>query len=58
MLQSSFKPTLLPGVGRGVKMGVKRTVLKAGDGQTFPKEGDKLKMHYVGVRFAADKIFA
>ena len=38
-----------------VKMGVKRTVLKAGDGQTFPKEGDKLKMHYVGVRFAAEK---
>eukprot|EP00808_Paulinella_micropora_P003924 g36284.t1 len=28
--------------------GVKITVLKAGDGKTFPKKGDKLSMHYVG----------
>ncbi|GMH75754.1 hypothetical protein TL16_g06863 [Triparma laevis f. inornata] len=38
-------------------MGVKRTVLKEGDKQTFPKEGDKLKMHYVGTLKSNGKKF-
>lgn len=29
-------------------MGVDKTVLVAGDGETFPQQGDELKMHYVG----------
>ncbi|CAE7949152.1 hypothetical protein FNF27_01902 [Cafeteria roenbergensis] len=29
-------------------MGVKKTTIKAGDGSTFPKAGDKLTMHYTG----------
>eukprot|EP00036_Acanthoecidae_sp_10tr_P009684 CAMPEP_0182915506 /NCGR_PEP_ID=MMETSP0105_2-20130417/365_1 /TAXON_ID=81532 ORGANISM="Acanthoeca-like sp., Strain 10tr" /NCGR_SAMPLE_ID=MMETSP0105_2 /ASSEMBLY_ACC=CAM_ASM_000205 /LENGTH=119 /DNA_ID=CAMNT_0025052375 /DNA_START=84 /DNA_END=443 /DNA_ORIENTATION=+ len=29
-------------------MGVTVTVLKEGDGKTFPKEGDTLTMHYTG----------
>jgi FK506-binding protein 1 len=29
-------------------MGVTKTVLKAGDGITFPKPGDNVSMHYTG----------
>lgn len=29
-------------------MGVVKTVLKAGDGKTYPKNGDTVTMHYVG----------
>ncbi|KAG0374267.1 FK506 binding protein proline rotamase rapamycin-binding protein [Mortierella sp. AD032] len=29
-------------------MGVTKTVIKAGDGINFPKEGDTVSMHYVG----------
>eukprot|EP01064_Diplonema_japonicum_P027355 TRINITY_DN393_c0_g1_i2.p2 TRINITY_DN393_c0_g1~~TRINITY_DN393_c0_g1_i2.p2 ORF type:complete len:109 (+),score=24.97 TRINITY_DN393_c0_g1_i2:55-381(+) len=29
-------------------MGVVKEVLKAGDGVTFPKAGDRLSMHYTG----------
>eukprot|EP00591_Stephanopyxis_turris_P003203 CAMPEP_0195511684 /NCGR_PEP_ID=MMETSP0794_2-20130614/3922_1 /TAXON_ID=515487 /ORGANISM="Stephanopyxis turris, Strain CCMP 815" /LENGTH=123 /DNA_ID=CAMNT_0040639337 /DNA_START=63 /DNA_END=434 /DNA_ORIENTATION=- len=29
-------------------MGVTKEVISAGDGKTFPKQGDKLTMHYVG----------
>lgn len=29
-------------------MGVEKEVLKAGDGQSFPKKGDRLTMHYTG----------
>lgn len=29
-------------------MGVKKTVLREGDGETFPKKGQKLAMHYLG----------
>ncbi|ORY02975.1 FK506-binding protein 1 [Basidiobolus meristosporus CBS 931.73] len=29
-------------------MGVTREVIKAGDGQTFPKKGDQVTIHYVG----------
>ncbi|KAJ3031944.1 UNVERIFIED_CONTAM: FK506-binding protein 1 [Siphonaria sp. JEL0065] len=29
-------------------MGVTKEVLKAGDGQNFPKAGDTVTMHYVG----------
>merc|ERR1712137_95415 len=36
-------------------MGEKET-LKEGDGQTFPKVGDTLKMHYVGT-FTDGKVF-
>ena len=27
---------------------IKRTVINEGDGKTYPKKGDKLKMHYIG----------
>lgn len=29
-------------------MGVEKTIIKEGDGKTYPKQGDKLTMHYVG----------
>lgn len=29
-------------------MGVTKDITKAGDGQTMPKAGDKLHMHYTG----------
>lgn len=35
----------------GVKktvIGVKKTVIKKGDGKTYPKAGDELTMHYTG----------
>eukprot|EP00518_Triparma_eleuthera_P011524 CAMPEP_0182478246 /NCGR_PEP_ID=MMETSP1319-20130603/32211_1 /TAXON_ID=172717 /ORGANISM="Bolidomonas pacifica, Strain RCC208" /LENGTH=114 /DNA_ID=CAMNT_0024679565 /DNA_START=24 /DNA_END=365 /DNA_ORIENTATION=+ len=38
-------------------MGVKRTVIKEGDGQTYPKQGDKLTMHYVGTLKSNGKKF-
>ena len=31
--------------------------LKAGDGKTFPKKGDELKMHYVGTLANGGKKF-
>jgi len=49
-----------PGVGEGTSevqlklklkhqvKGVEKTVLKEGDGKTFPKKGDKVTMHYTG----------
>merc|ERR1712226_353628 len=30
------------------KMGVTKTTISPGDGQTFPKQGDSLTMHYTG----------
>lgn len=35
--------TAVPGGG-----GITKDILKAGDGKTFPKKGDKLTMHYTG----------
>mmetsp|Transcript_30121 Transcript_30121/g.51484 ORF Transcript_30121/g.51484 Transcript_30121/m.51484 type:complete len:118 (-) Transcript_30121:531-884(-) len=37
-------------------MGVEKTIIKAGDGKTFPKKGDHLQMHYVGT-FKDGKVF-
>jgi len=37
--------------------GVTKDTLEAGDGTTFPKTGDKLKMHYVGTLKAGGKKF-
>ncbi|CAB9519226.1 FK506-binding protein 1 [Seminavis robusta] len=38
-------------------MGVEKEILKAGDGTTFPKQGDRLKMHYTGTLAANGKQF-
>ena len=37
-------------------MGVERIILKAGDGKTFPKAGDRLTMHYTGT-FQDGRVF-
>ena len=29
-------------------MGVKKDIIKAGDGTNYPKKGDKVSMHYTG----------
>lgn len=36
-----------------INMGVVKEVIKPGDGQNFPKQGDTVSMHYVGT-FASD----
>merc|ERR1712087_864846 len=36
---------------------IKRTVIKAGDGKTFPKRGDELTMHYTGTLAKGGKKF-
>ncbi|GMI21537.1 hypothetical protein TrCOL_g9948 [Triparma columacea] len=38
-------------------MGIKRSVLTEGDGQSYPKKGDKLTMHYVGTLKKGGKKF-
>ena len=38
-------------------MGVTKEVIKAGDGATFPKKGDKLTMHYTGTLTEGGKKF-
>eukprot|EP00746_Dinoflagellata_sp_MGD_P055477 gnl/MRDRNA2_/MRDRNA2_241329_c0_seq1.p1 gnl/MRDRNA2_/MRDRNA2_241329_c0~~gnl/MRDRNA2_/MRDRNA2_241329_c0_seq1.p1 ORF type:complete len:144 (+),score=27.44 gnl/MRDRNA2_/MRDRNA2_241329_c0_seq1:26-433(+) len=40
-----------------VSMGVIRTVIKPGDGKTFPKVGDSVTMHYTGTLSANGKKF-
>eukprot|EP00467_Chlorarachnion_reptans_P025119 CAMPEP_0114490860 /NCGR_PEP_ID=MMETSP0109-20121206/2678_1 /TAXON_ID=29199 /ORGANISM="Chlorarachnion reptans, Strain CCCM449" /LENGTH=124 /DNA_ID=CAMNT_0001667527 /DNA_START=15 /DNA_END=389 /DNA_ORIENTATION=- len=38
--------------------GVKKTVMKPGDGKTYPKTGDELTMHYTGyLHGQPDKVF-
>merc|ERR1712050_389160 len=37
-----------PGAETDLGNGLKLKVIKAGDGKTFPKEGDELTMHYTG----------
>merc|ERR1719158_529987 len=38
-------------------MGVEKQVIKAGDGVNFPKNGDKLTMHYTGTLTEGGKKF-
>ncbi|CAE7208794.1 FPR1 [Symbiodinium natans] len=38
-------------------MGVRKQIRKDGDGRTFPKKGDKLKMHYVGTFANTGEVF-
>lgn len=38
-------------------MGVEITVIKAGDGKTFPKKGQKVTVHYVGTLVNGGKKF-
>ena len=39
------------------KMGVEKTLIAAGDGITFPKSGDKLKIHYTGTLASDNSTF-
>mmetsp|Transcript_30794 Transcript_30794/g.46713 ORF Transcript_30794/g.46713 Transcript_30794/m.46713 type:complete len:126 (-) Transcript_30794:2163-2540(-) len=38
-------------------MGVENEILKAGDGENFPKQGDELTMHYTGTLADGGKEF-
>mmetsp|Transcript_27328 Transcript_27328/g.69121 ORF Transcript_27328/g.69121 Transcript_27328/m.69121 type:complete len:112 (+) Transcript_27328:83-418(+) len=38
-------------------MGVEVKTIRQGDGQTYPRQGDKLRMHYVGTIAATGKKF-
>ncbi|KAL3927695.1 MAG: hypothetical protein SGBAC_012976 [Bacillariaceae sp.] len=38
-------------------MGVTKEIIKEGDGQTFPKQGDQLTMHYTGTLTDGGKQF-
>eukprot|EP00928_Gymnodinium_smaydae_P034532 TRINITY_DN24446_c0_g1_i1.p1 TRINITY_DN24446_c0_g1~~TRINITY_DN24446_c0_g1_i1.p1 ORF type:complete len:146 (-),score=13.94 TRINITY_DN24446_c0_g1_i1:51-488(-) len=41
----------------GSKKGVQVKTIKPGDGRTYPKEGDKLQMHYTGTLASNGKKF-
>merc|ERR1711907_502880 len=45
------------GTARARAMGVTKDITDEGDGKTFPKKGDKLKMHYTGTLADGGKQF-
>mmetsp|Transcript_133400 Transcript_133400/g.333037 ORF Transcript_133400/g.333037 Transcript_133400/m.333037 type:complete len:151 (+) Transcript_133400:76-528(+) len=45
---AAFASALQPGAETDLGNGLKLKVVSPGDGETFPKKGDKLTMHYTG----------
>jgi FK506-binding protein 1 len=42
---------------RSVSMGVTKTVIREGDGENFPRKGNKLQMHYRGTLSIDGSVF-